>query len=61
MKPLVLTLSRRPDQRLDLSALTPQRIAGLSESEIEKIELQTTRWRVVVGDIFRLRMGDGTA
>lgn len=58
MKPLVLTLSRRPDQRLDLSALTPQRIAGLSESEIEKIELQTTRWRVVVGDVFRLRMGD---
>jgi formylmethanofuran dehydrogenase subunit C len=58
VKPLVLTLSGRPDQRLDLSALVPQRLAGLSEAEIEKIELHTTRQRVTVGDVFRLRMGD---
>jgi len=58
VKPLILTLSGRPDQRLDLSALVPQRLAGLSEAEIAKIELQTTRRRVVVGDVFRLRMGD---
>ncbi len=57
-RPLVFTLRGRPDQRLDLSGLLPQRLAGLSEAEIEKIELQTTRQRVVVGDAFRLRMGD---
>jgi formylmethanofuran dehydrogenase subunit C len=58
VKPLVLTLSGRPDQRLDLSAIVPQRLAGLSEAEIAKIELQTTRRRVTVGDAFSLRMGD---
>lgn len=58
MKPLVLTLRGRPDQRLDLTPLVPHRLAGMTEAEIEKIELQTTRRRVVVGDVFRLRMGD---
>jgi formylmethanofuran dehydrogenase subunit C len=58
MKPLVFTLRGRPDQRLDLSALVPHRLAGLTEAEIAKIELQTTRRRVVVGDAFRLQMGD---
>jgi formylmethanofuran dehydrogenase subunit C len=56
--PLVLTLRGRPDQRLDLAPLVPHRLAGMTEAEIEKIELQTTRRRVVVGDAFRLRMGD---
>lgn len=58
MKPLVLTLRGRPDQRLDLAPLVPHRLAGMTEAEIEKIELQTTRRRVAVGDAFRLRMGD---
>jgi formylmethanofuran dehydrogenase subunit C len=58
VKPLVLTLSGRPDQRLDLSALVPHRLAGLPEAEIAKIELQTTRRRVTVGDVFHIRMGD---
>jgi formylmethanofuran dehydrogenase subunit C len=58
VKPLVFTLRERPGQRLDLSALVPQRLAGLSEADIEKIELQTTRRRVAVGDVFRLRMGE---
>jgi formylmethanofuran dehydrogenase subunit C len=58
VKPLVLTLRARPDQRLDLSSLVPQRLAGLSEAEIAKIELQTTRRRATVGDVFGLRMGD---
>ncbi len=58
MKPLVLTLRGRPDQRLDLAPLAPHRLAGMTEAEIEKIGLQTTRRRVVVGDVFRLRMGD---
>jgi formylmethanofuran dehydrogenase subunit C len=58
VKPLVFTLRGRPDQRLDLSCLVPHRVAGLTETDIEKIELQTTRRRVAVGDVFRLQMGD---
>ena len=60
MKPLVLTLRERPNQRLDLAPLVPHRLAGITPAEIEKIELQTTRKRVVVGDVFRLRMGEAT-
>jgi formylmethanofuran dehydrogenase subunit C len=56
--PLVLTLHQRPEQRLDLSPLVPHRLAGKSANEIARIELQTTRVRVTVGDAFRLRMGD---
>ena len=61
MKPLVLSLRARPQQRLDLSLLTPHRLAGLSAAEIARIELQTTRARVTVGDAFRVRMGDAAA
>ncbi len=58
MKPLRLILRQRPDQRLDLSPLVPRLMSGRSAAEIERIELQTTRWRVSVGDVFRLRMGE---
>ena len=58
MTALVFGLRAQPSQRLDLSALTPDRLAGLTESEIAAIELQTTRERVCVGDVFRLQMGD---
>jgi len=58
MKPLTLILRQRPEQRLDLSPLVPHLISGRSIAEIERLELQTTRWRVSVGDVFRLRMGD---
>jgi formylmethanofuran dehydrogenase subunit C len=58
MKPLVLTLRERPEQRLDLSPLVPHRLAGKSAAEIARIALQTTRTRATVGDVFRLRRGD---
>ena len=58
MKPLVLTLRERPDQRLDCSPLTPFRLAGKSATEIAKLPLHTTRVPIAVGDVFRLRMGD---
>jgi formylmethanofuran dehydrogenase subunit C len=58
MKPLVLTLRERPAQRLDLSSLLPHLLAGKTAAAIERIELQTTRARVTVGDAFRLRPGD---
>jgi formylmethanofuran dehydrogenase subunit C len=60
VKPLVLTLRERPDQRLDLAPLVPHRLAGMAAAEIERIELQTTRSRLALADIFRLRMGDAT-
>jgi formylmethanofuran dehydrogenase subunit C len=55
---LILTLRERPGQRLDLSALVPHLLAGKSTREIERIELQTTRQRLELGEVFRLRMGD---
>ena len=58
MKPLVLTLRARPEQRLDLSPLTPDRLARKSAAEIARIELQTTRSRATVGDMFGIRMGE---
>lgn len=58
MKPLVLTLRERPDQRLDLAPLVPHRLAGMTAAEIERIELQTTRRRLMLADIFGLRTGD---
>ncbi|HLK84052.1 MAG TPA: formylmethanofuran dehydrogenase subunit C [Xanthobacteraceae bacterium] len=58
MKPLVLTLRARPDQRLDLAPLVPHRLAGMAAAEIERVEVQTTRRRVLLADIFHLRMGD---
>jgi formylmethanofuran dehydrogenase subunit C len=58
VKPLVLTLRGRPDQRLDLAPLVPHRLAGMTAAGIERIELQTTRRRVLLADVFRLHMGD---
>lgn len=58
MTALVLKLRQAPAQRLDLSPLTPDRLAGMSESDIAAIPLQTTRQRVCLGDLFSLRMGD---
>ncbi len=58
MNPLILTLRRRPEQRLDLSQLVPHRLASMTEAEIARIAIETTRRRIAVGDAFRLRMGD---
>jgi formylmethanofuran dehydrogenase subunit C len=59
VSPLVLRLRALPEQRLDMSSLTPQRLAGKSMSEISDIELQTTRRAVRVGDLFHA--SDGSA
>ena len=58
MMSLVLTLRCEPEQRLDLSLLVPDRLAGLTESDLSRIELGTTRQPIAVGDIFTIRMGD---
>jgi len=58
MKPMTFTLRERPGQRLDLSPLVPHLLAAKTAAQIERIELQTTRCRVDIAEIFRLRMGD---
>jgi len=60
VKPLTFALRSSPPQRLDLSSLTPQSLAGKSIGEIESIELQTTRARITAGDVFRISRGDAT-
>ena len=51
-------LRAQPDQRLDLSPLTPDRIAGLDVKAVERLALNTTRIPVCVADVFRVRGGD---
>lgn len=58
MKPLLLALRREPEQRLDLSHLTPDRLVGRTQKEIESIEIGTTKISITVGDIFKVRPGD---
>jgi formylmethanofuran dehydrogenase subunit C len=55
---LVLTLREAPGQRLDLTPLTPNQLAGKSEAEIAALPMNTTKERVCVGDVFKLRLGD---
>jgi len=55
MKALQLSLKSSPEQRLDLSPLVPHKLAGKSLTEIAAIDLATTREKVTVGDIFKLK------
>lgn len=52
------TLRAPPEQRLDLSPLVPDRLAGLDQAAIERVGLNTTRATLCVGDVFTVRMGD---
>jgi formylmethanofuran dehydrogenase subunit C len=61
VRPLTFALRAAPAQRLDLSPLTPQNLAGKTTAEIAEIELGTTRVRVTVGEVFRIREGDPAA
>jgi formylmethanofuran dehydrogenase subunit C len=58
VKPFTFTLRQEPPQRVDLSALTPDRLAGKSLADIEKIEIGTTRASTKVGDLFKISEGD---
>ncbi len=61
MRPLTFTSRAPPNQRLDLSPLTPQNLANKTVAEIVRIELGTTRERLLAGDVFRIREGDAGA
>lgn len=58
MSGLTLTLRAPPEQRLDLSGLVPDKLAGLEVPAIERLEIGTTREVVRVGDIFAVQSGD---
>ncbi len=58
MVALRFALRAAPEQRLDLSALVPDRLAKLSQAEIERLSLGTTRAPVLVGDVFRVAIGE---
>jgi formylmethanofuran dehydrogenase subunit C len=58
VKPFVFQLRNAPDQRVDLSGLTPDRLAGLSVAALERIEVGTTRISTKVGDLFSVSTGD---
>ncbi len=58
MKPLLFALRQEPEQRLDLSKLSPDRLVGRAQKEIEDIDIGTTKHALKVGDVFKLRMGD---
>jgi formylmethanofuran dehydrogenase subunit C len=55
MKPLQLSLKSSPAQRLDLSPLVPHKLAGKSLAEIAALDLATTKEKVTVGDVFKLK------
>jgi len=58
MSALTFTLRHEPPERLDLSRLVADVLAGLSKPEIEKIEIGTTRHASRVGDVFRVKGKD---
>jgi formylmethanofuran dehydrogenase subunit C len=60
MTALTFTLKEIPLQRIDLSPLTPDKLAGKSRKEIELIPLQTGNRKLAAGEIFRIK-GDDAA
>jgi formylmethanofuran dehydrogenase subunit C len=55
MKPLQLSLKSSPAQRLDLSPLVPHLLAGKTLADIAALDLATTKEKVTVGDVFKLK------
>jgi formylmethanofuran dehydrogenase subunit C len=57
MTAITFTLQGKPDQRLDLSGLTPDRLAGLSATEIAAVPVGTRRAKLLAGEAFRIAPG----
>jgi formylmethanofuran dehydrogenase subunit C len=51
---LVFELKAKPDQRLDLSPLTPKRLKQHKAKDIEALAVGTTRAKLTVGDVFKV-------
>lgn len=60
MSALTFKLKAKPDQRLDLSPLVPARLARLKPKQIEALVVGTTRDKLKVGDLFKIK-GDEVA
>ena len=58
MSALIFELKDTPGQRLDLSPLVPERLAGLSRKDIEALPIGTTRETLTVGDAFKVKGKD---
>jgi formylmethanofuran dehydrogenase subunit C len=57
---LTLELRTEPNQRLDLSPLTPAALAGMKPKDIQAIAIGTAREAVTVGDLFKLKGADAS-
>lgn len=58
MRPLELRLKSDPGQRLDLSFLTPNNLANMSEYDIANIAVGTAKKPVTLGEAFTITEGD---
>lgn len=58
MKPLTFILRETPPERLDLSSLTPEGLAGLPAREMGGIKLGMSKRGLTVGDLFRVSGSD---
>lgn len=58
MKALTFTLIAEPSERLDLSAVTPERLAGLDRTAIARISIGQSKRASTIGDMFRIAGGD---
>ncbi|NDV87283.1 formylmethanofuran dehydrogenase subunit C [Aurantimonas aggregata] len=61
MSGLTFRKKAEPEQRLDLSVLTPARLSGLSTAEIAALPVGTTRLLVTVGDVFAVDGSDAAS
>jgi formylmethanofuran dehydrogenase subunit C len=58
MSRFTFRLRGTPQQRVDLSQLTPAALNGMTESEIAALEIGTTRASLKVGELFDLKVGE---
>ncbi len=58
MSALTFELMSAPEERLDLSPLTPERLGGLKTKDIEALVIGTTRVALTVGDVFKIKGKD---
>ncbi len=61
MGTLSFELKAKPDQRLDLSPLVPAKLKELKSKEIEALVVGTTRDKLRVGDLFKVKGEAGGA
>ncbi|MGH6762024.1 MAG: formylmethanofuran dehydrogenase subunit C [Phyllobacterium sp.] len=58
MKPLTFSLLSEPEERLDLSGLTPEQLDGMPVSDIARLKIGNSRFPASVGDLFKISGSD---